>query len=232
MQRKSLVLTFTLPPSQVCSHFSAACALQYPCQGPRPHRPCAPPREARALVLCSPHAARPRPSAGLRPQSLPAYFLWRGLLGNLPADSDSFPVASWFRECMFSGVQRFALNSLMIRRPSPPSRVGGFLPDGSNLPWVVARLSKENPDRFRAWIEHLKTALPDLLNIATFERPEDKHSYMIYEYTGGLKLPSWSVSDGTLRLTALTLPAYMSNTSSHQSIFLIEEPENGIHPKP
>ena len=163
------------------------------------------------------------PSFRLRPR--------KSALGNLPADRDSFPVATWFREYMISGVQRFALNSLMIRRPSPPSRVAGFLPDGSNLPWVVARMSEEDPNRFRAWIEHLRTALPDLSNITTFERPEDKHSYMIYEYTGGLKLPSWSVSDGTLRLTALTLPAYMSNSSSHQSIFLIEEPENGIHLK-
>ena len=35
------------------------------------------------------------------------------------------------------------------------------------------------------------------------------------------------VSDGTLRLTALTLLAYVSDL---EGIFLIEEPENGIHP--
>ena len=40
----------------------------------------APPREARALVPCGPRAARPRLSAGLCPQSLPAHFLWRRLL--------------------------------------------------------------------------------------------------------------------------------------------------------
>jgi predicted ATPase len=36
------------------------------------------------------------------------------------------------------------------------------------------------------------------------------------------------VSDGTLRLFALTLPAYLPD---FQGIYLIEEPENGIHPK-
>jgi len=36
------------------------------------------------------------------------------------------------------------------------------------------------------------------------------------------------VSDGTLRLLALTLPAYLSEFSG---IYLIEEPENGIHPR-
>lgn len=152
----------------------------------------------------------------------------RSALGNLLADAESFPVATWFRDYLTTGVQKFVLNSLTIKRPSPPTRVSGFLPDGSNLPWVIARLRQEEPERYRDWIEHLRTALPDLSDIATFERPEDKHCYMIYEYAGGVKVPSWLVSDGTLRLTALTLPAYLVDL---RGIYLIEEPENGIHPK-
>ena len=152
----------------------------------------------------------------------------KSALGNLLADADSFPVATWFRDYLTAGVQKFVLNSLTIKRPSPPTRVSGFLSDGSNLPWVVARLRREEPGRYRGWIEHLRTALPDLMDIATFERPEDKHCYMIYEYAGGLKVPSWLVSDGTLRLTALALPAYLFDL---QGIYLVEEPENGIHPK-
>ena len=35
-------------------------------------------------------------------------------------------------------------------------------------------------------------------------------------------------SDGTLRLLALTLPAYLPKLTG---VFLIEEPENGIHPR-
>ena len=34
-------------------------------------------------------------------------------------------------------------------------------------------------------------------------------------------------SDGTLRLLALTLPAYLSD---FEGVYLIEDPENGIHP--
>ncbi len=152
----------------------------------------------------------------------------RSAFGNLLADENSFPVATWFQEYLTDRVQRFTLNSFFMRRPSPPARVSGFMPDGSNLPWVVARMREQSPKSHKAWIAHLKTALPDLVNIATFERPEDRHCYMIYEYAGGLKVPSWLVSDGTLRLTALTLPAYLDNA---QGIYLIEEPENGIHPK-
>ena len=151
----------------------------------------------------------------------------RCALGSLPADTKNFPVANWFREYLSTGIQQFVLHSLAIRRPSPPTRVSGFLPDGSNLPWVVARLREEAGERYQAWISHLRTALPDLVAICTVERPEDRHCYMVYEYEGGLKVPSWLVSDGTLRLTALTLPAYLNEL---QGMYLIEEPENGIHP--
>ena len=151
----------------------------------------------------------------------------RSALGNLPEDKDNFPVATWFREYLTDGVQKFFLNSRTIRQPSPPTRIGGFLPDGSNLPWVVARLRQENLERCQAWVSHLRTALPDLVDITTFLRPEDRHCYMIYQYAGGMSVPSWLVSDGTLRLTALTLPAYLTD---YQGIYLIEEPENGIHP--
>jgi predicted ATPase len=48
------------------------------------------------------------------------------------------------------------------------------------------------------------------------------------EYRGGLEVPSWMASDGTLRLLALTLPAYLPD---FKGVYLIEEPENGIHPR-
>ena len=151
----------------------------------------------------------------------------KSALGNLIADEDSFPVATWFRSFLTDGVQQLVLNSLRIKNPSPPTRVDGFLSDGSNLPWVVERLRRQHPERYSAWIEHLQTALPDLMDISTIERSEDKHCYMVYEYSGDYKVPSWLVSDGTLRLTALTLPAYLPDL---YGIYLIEEPENGIHP--
>ena len=161
-----------------------------------------------------------RPSVRLGPQ--------KSALGNFPVDESKFPVAAWFRAYLVTGVQRFVLNSLAIKHPSPPMKFSGFSSDGSNLPWVVDRLRQKDPERYRAWIAHLRTALSDLVDIATSVRENDRHCYMIYEYEGGLKVPSWLVSDGTLRLTALTLPAYLADL---QGIYLIEEPENGVHPK-
>jgi predicted ATPase len=152
----------------------------------------------------------------------------KSTLGNLPEDETNFPVSAWFKNLLSSGVQRFVLNSLAIRQASPPGQVRGFKPDGSNLPWVIARLSETRPKNLREWIGHLRTALPDLVNIGTVERKDDKHRYLVLEYKGGLKVPSWMASDGTLRLLALTLPAYLPDFSG---VYLIEEPENGIHPR-
>ena len=151
----------------------------------------------------------------------------RSALANMPADENSFPVSLWFRGLLESGVQNIVLDSHKIRQPSPPGQGLRFQTDGSNLPWVIDDLTKD-PRRFSAWIEHIRTALEDIRGIRTIERDDDKHRYLVVEYANGATVPSWLVSDGTLRLLALTIPAYLKEM---QGVFLIEEPENGIHPK-
>jgi predicted ATPase len=151
----------------------------------------------------------------------------RSALANLPEDEEKFPIALWFRRLLFDGVQRLALNSEALRRPSPPGSPRHFLPDGSNLPWVVRDLEERAPERVAAWVAHLRTSLTSLQNIRTIDRPEDRHRYLVLEYDNGLQAPSWLVSDGTLRLLALTILAYIPELGG---IYLIEEPENGIHP--
>lgn len=151
----------------------------------------------------------------------------KSALGNLPPDVSHFPASTWLKELLAEGVQPFVLNSLLIRKPSPPHQRKGFRTDGSNLPWVVHALAAHE-DRFRDWITHIQTALPDLVTVHTMIRLEDRFRYLMVEYKGGQKIPSWMVSDGTLRLLALTLPAYIPD---FHGIYLIEEPENGIHPK-
>lgn len=152
----------------------------------------------------------------------------KSALGNLPDDETKFPVATWLKNILINGVQQLTLNSLLMRKPSPPGQTRRFRPDGSNLPWVMDTLATGNPDRYKEWIKHLQTAFPDIEDIQTIERPEDRHRYLVIEYQHGLKVPSWMVSDGTLRMLALTLPAYLPDM---QGIYLIEEPENGIHPR-
>jgi hypothetical protein len=152
----------------------------------------------------------------------------RSALANLPEDESKFPVSTWLKSLLNEGVQELLLNSRLIRRASPPGQVRGFKPDGSNLPWVIHELERKHPERLQEWFAHLQTALPDLESVRTVERPDDKHRYLVLRYSGGLDVPSWVASDGTLRMLALTLTAYLPD---FRGVYLIEEPENGIHPR-
>jgi len=124
-------------------------------------------------------------------------------------------------------MQYLVLDSQMMRRPSPPGQPDVFKTDGSNLPIVIENLRASNPASYADWLLHIRTALPDISDIYTIEKPEDRHRYLVVRYSNGFEAPSWVVSDGTLRLLALTLPAYLPKA---EGIFLVEEPENGIHP--
>lgn len=149
-------------------------------------------------------------------------------LGTFPEDDELAPICTWLKRLLRDGVQQIVFNSQLIRMASAPGQILRLKADGSNLPWVVDHLQKTHPKIFKSWIKHLKTALPDLENIKTIEREDDRHRYLKLQYRGGLEVPSWMVSDGTLRLLALTLPAYLPELTG---VYLIEEPENGIHPR-
>ena len=152
----------------------------------------------------------------------------RSALANVPVNPDSFPVSLWFRGLLETGVQRLVLATESLRRPSPPGLGPHFRPDGWNLPWVVEALRTGNPQGFQEWLKHVRTSLEDILDIITIEREEDRHRYLVIEYKNGAKVPSWLVSDGTLRLLALTIIAYLKTSNT---VYLIEEPENGVHPR-
>jgi hypothetical protein len=152
----------------------------------------------------------------------------KSALGNLPADETAFPVSNWLRQLLVDGVQPVFLESFLLREASWPGQGKKFKPDGSNLPWVVDHLRTSDEDRFREWIRHVQTALSDLEDVRVIQREDDKHAYLMLCYKGGLQVPSWMASDGTLRMLALTLPAYLPDL---RGVYLIEEPENGIHPK-
>ena len=150
-------------------------------------------------------------------------------LANLVEDEKHFPVALWVRNILMEEIHVLTLNSAAMRRPSSPSVQRAFRTDGSNLPLVIRDFRKHHESDFKDWLQHLRTVLPDLQTIDVIERPEDRHLYLAVRYSNlGHPVPSWLLSDGTLRLLALTLLAYLPH---HQEVYLIEEVENGVHPR-
>ena len=152
----------------------------------------------------------------------------RSTLKNLPEDPEQFPIATYSKRILEAGVQKLFLDSRRLRQASSPNnRRMGFVPDGSNLPWAIQRLREFDGHRFRDWLDHVRTSLREIEDIRIVEREDDRHAYLMIRYATGVEIPSWTVSDGTLRLLALTLTAYLPDM---EKIYLMEEPENGIHP--
>ena len=151
----------------------------------------------------------------------------RTALAHLPDAPEEFPAALRVRR-LLREVRLLFLDCAALRRAAPPARNPKTLcTDGSNLPWVVRRLQAESERRFSRWLGHVRSAIPEVAGIRVVVRDEDRHAYLVVRYADGTEVPSWSVSDGTLRLMAQTLLLYLR---APDTIYLIEEPDGGVHP--
>ena len=152
----------------------------------------------------------------------------RSALGNMPESSETFPMATHVKQTLERRVKPLFLDSTRMSQASPPgARIDGFAPDGSNFPWAIKHLRENHRAEYESWLAHVKTVLTDLDEVRVMERPDDRHAYLLLRYETGVEVPSWMASDGTLRLLALTLIAYLPDEGN---IYTLEGPENGIHP--
>lgn len=151
-------------------------------------------------------------------------------LGTVPPDQSLFPAALWFSSLLRGGVVFFAPDWEMLRQPAPPGDPARLISSGQNLPWLALDLQDSDPDEFASWIDHVRTALPQVKTIRAIEREEDHYAYFSVEYVGGYTVTSSGLSDGTLRIFALTLLPFLS-ANVMPRLLVTEEPENGIHPR-
>ncbi|WP_030904957.1 methylation-associated defense system AAA family ATPase MAD3 [Streptosporangium amethystogenes] len=151
-------------------------------------------------------------------------------LGAVPADPTLFPAALWFAQLLREGVVFFDPDWDLLRRPAPPGYAPRLMPSGMNTPWLALDLRQRDPERFASWIDHVRTALPQIADITVIEREEDHHAYFAVEYAGGYRVTSSGLSEGTLRILVLTLLSYLDGTVL-PTLLVTEEPENGIHPR-
>jgi predicted ATPase len=144
----------------------------------------------------------------------------------LPTD-DVFPATAWLRESLRVGVTTVQLARLDLERPSPPGKGDPKRITGAGLARSISQLRINAPQQYQDWLAHIRTALPDVRTVDSILREEDKHRYVMIEYENGVRVPAWMISEGTLRLLALTILAYLPD---FHGVYLIEEPENGVHP--
>jgi predicted ATPase len=157
-------------------------------------------------------------------------------LSHTPPDLERYPTANAVKSFLMQGVRYIQLNSPAMREPAAATRPTELELDGVNLARVVGRLVREaRRSQWRKadspldrWTDHLRYALDDLASVGWAQREPDNAEYLYLRYSSGLECPSWLLSDGTLRMLALTLPAFLP---ASPSIYMVEEPENGVHPK-
>lgn len=149
-------------------------------------------------------------------------------LANVPMDTHLFPASVYVRQFLEGGIMRYEPNWAILRTACPPGQPKRIRADAANLPWLALWLKEENPKRFRLWERHIQQALPNVIGIDALEREEDHHAYLKLSYHGGYRVTSSGLSDGTLRILALTILPYLDYAPR---VICLEEPENGIHPR-
>jgi predicted ATPase len=153
----------------------------------------------------------------------------RAALGSLPDDPERFRRAIAVRDTLRDGIHAIQLDAAELRSSSPPGSPRELALDGSNLPHVVHALHARDPVAFAQWVQHVGSGVDGLHSVSVVERDEDRHLVLRARFDGrDTEVPSWLLSDGTLRLMALTLLAY--SAPERPSLYLVEEPENGLHP--
>jgi len=141
---------------------------------------------------------------------------------------EDFPATSWFHDLLVQNYLFYQPDLESLQTASPPGLSDGLLPSAVNLPHLALALFHHDSFRFHLWQEHVKIALPNIERIELKEREEDHHVYFRIFYQGGYQVTSSGLSEGTLRILALTILPYLNKLPA---IVFLEEPENGIHPR-
>lgn len=149
-------------------------------------------------------------------------------LANIPQDSSLWPATVWFIVLLTQGMLSYVPNLQELHKACPPGQPRTIRADAANLPWMVLSLKQDRPHMFEAWVEHVKTALPNILAIDAIRRTDDAYAYLKAEYQGDYAITSSGLSGGTLAILAYTILPYLSNPPA---LVCLEEPENGIHPR-
>lgn len=168
-----------------------------------------------------------------------------GLQAVLPAmprvmfeSETEYPAARWLFGLLTADAVFLDPDWAAMRMASPPGLPKSIIRTGRNIPWLALDLKREGApegadadyrnERYADWIAHVRTALPQVVDIDVREREDDHHAYFVVTYRGDFKVPSPGLSDGTLRILTLTLLPYLTK---QPAILVTEEPENGIHPR-
>ena len=119
-------------------------------------------------------------------------------LNNIPRDLQKYAAPIWMRDLLEKKTISYEPSWDKLRTASPPGQGSVLKSDASNLPWLLLNLKNKDLDRYTAWEDHVKTALPNIGSIDVVERADDHYAYLKVTYTGGYEVTSSGLSYGKI----------------------------------
>ena len=99
-------------------------------------------------------------------------------LTNVPRDRSRYSASIWIRDFLEKESIHYEPSWAKLRVASPPGRLRKLSADAANLPWLLLKLKKSQPETFSDWEEHVRSALPSIQSIDVREREDDHHAYL------------------------------------------------------
>lgn len=126
----------------------------------------------------------------------------------------------------FREIGHYDLDPRLAKRAAEVPGRAELEQDGSNLALVLRAILADPAKKRRAW-SFVRDLLPFIEEIGV-DAIADRSllATVKEEYTAGVAVPSFLVSDGTINLTALVVILYFEE----KPVIIIEEPERNIHP--
>jgi predicted ATPase len=151
--------------------------------------------------------------------------------GGVSSMQHAFPSWDGYKFLQWAKLWRYYhLFPLAMKKPSPMALGQVLAINGENLSAWLMWLQTHSPEAFGRLNEVLRDLFPEVLQIKNIPTPDGNVHLSVDEK--GLKRPTfvWQASDGFLALTALLSLIYVPPELSG-TVFLVEEPENHLHPK-
>lgn len=150
-------------------------------------------------------------------------------LAEVPADRYRYPVLAWLQSFFRNEVLAYDPDPAALRFAAAPTKTDRLRGSAANLPWLLNTLASfDPPDEFEDWTLQLRDTIPGFERLEPYVREEDRHASFRVVYADGRRINASALSDGTLRLIALTAVAYVKGVPP---LLIIEQPEDGVHPR-
>ena len=125
-----------------------------------------------------------------------------------------------------SSIKVAQMSPPWLRHPGVPTPNPSMSETGENLPAVIDWIRRKEPDQWKGLLGKMRSIVPGLSDIDVRYTTNKAVELSFSEEKVGRPWGANEVSDGTL----LTLASLVNLADSRNSMFVIEEPENSVHP--